>query len=217
MELPDGRVYRWAEAAGIELAAAYLNQGQAADTNLDVLAVQAPVSVGDTTIPFTMAVTFFAADEAQGGFLAIESAAALGHCYRIASNTVAKVSSTTCTVTLESGVSVIVALTTTHKVTPIKNLWKDVVVCPITTPTAVLTGINPVIIAANAYGWLQTKGMATCFLEDPAGTGDIMIPGPTTKGSVGLAVNTTNITQIVGRCVEIAPDTDFGLIWVDLE
>ena len=118
MELPDGRVYRWTEAGGTQLAAAYMNQGQALDANLDTLAVQAAVAVGDERISFTMATTFFAKDEARDGFLAVESAAALGHCYRIASNTVATAGSTTCTVTLESGVNVISALTTSHKVLP---------------------------------------------------------------------------------------------------
>ena len=218
MELSDGRVYRWTEAGGNELAAAYMNQGQALDTNLDTLAVQAAVSVGDTTIPFTMATTFFVKDEAANGFLAIESAAALGHCYRIASNTAASAGSTTCTVTLESGVTVIVTLTTSHKVTPIKNLWKDTVVCPTTTPTAVLAGVNPVVIAANAYGWLQTKGLATCFVVGTWVSGDILIPAGSTAGSLGPAdTQGTTLTQAVGRVVEIAPTTDFGLVMIDLD
>jgi hypothetical protein len=217
MELPDGRIYRFGLVGGTELAAAKLAQEIAADTNLDTLAVQAAVAVGDTTIPFTNATTFLDVDEIRNGYLAVESAAALGRCYRVKSNTKSASGATTCTVTLEDGVTVTTALTTSHKVTPIFPIGTDAIVTPNATATGRLLGVNPVVIATLEYGWFQTRGTATCLIVGTEVTGNILIPAAT-AGSVGpAATQTTTVTEIVGNVIEIAPTTDFGLVQLTLE
>lgn len=217
MELPDGRLYRYGLAGASELAAAKLAQNIAADTNMDTLAVQAARAVGTNTIPFTNATTFLGVDEIKNGYIAVESAAALGHCYRVKSNTASASGATTCTATLEEGVTVVVALTTSHKVTPHWPIGHKAIVTPNATATGHLLGVNPVIIATTAYGWFQTRGIGTCLIVGTEVTGNILIPAAT-AGSVGqAATQTTTLTESVGHVVEIAPTTDFGLVNFHLE
>ena len=216
MELSDARVYRFGLAGGAELAAAKLAQAIAKDANFDTLAVQAAVAVGDTTIPFTEATTFTAEGDLEGGYIAIESAAALGACYKIAKNRGAASGATTEIVTLQDGQTVQVALTTSHKVTPIWSVWHECIVTPNATATGQLAGVNPVVIATTQYGWFQTQGVATCLADASLVTSNIVIPG-SVAGQLGVAVtSSTTLTEAVGYVLEIAPDTDFGLFYLTL-
>lgn len=214
-ELADGRIYRFGIAGASELAANKLNQNIAADANLDTLAVQAAAAVGDLTIAFTNATTFLDQDEIAGGYIAVESAAALGACYRVVSNTASVSGATTCIATL--AVPVEVALTTSHKVTPIYPLGHECIIVPDATATGPLMGANPVVIGASKYGWFQRRGIGTCLIAGTVVVGNILIASAT-AGAVGpAATQTTTLTQNVGTAVEVAPTTDFGLVNFTLE
>jgi hypothetical protein len=217
MELPDGRIFRYILAGGTELAANYNNQN-GGDANMDTLAVQAAVAVGDTSLNVTNATTFLDPDEMRGGYAVVESAAALGQIFRIKSNTASSAGQTTSVITFEDGVSNITALTTSHKVTLTYPLGHEAVVVPTTTPTQLVIGVTPVVIATLNYGWCQSRGIASVFIVGSLTIGEPVIPAGTTPGGVAPSVSeTTNIATEVGRLVEIAPTTDFGLVFLTLE
>lgn len=224
LELPDGRLYRFGLAGGTELAAAKLAQNIAADTNLDTLAVQTQAAIGDTKILFTQATTFFTEDEARGGYIAVESAAALGHCYRIKSHKATASGSTTCTANLADGVTVIETVETTEKVTPIYPIGHDAIIAPLTTPTGLLLGVNPVIIKTLEYGWFQTRGIGTVLVSGTEVTAEPLILSGTAGALMARefeeatdADRARENVPTVAYVVEIAPTTDFGLVQFCLE
>jgi len=224
MELADGRVFRFSLAGATDLVAGNLQQSIAADTAFDTLAVQAAVAIGDTTIPFTEATTFTAEGDLEGGYLVVESAAALGHCYKIAKNAGASSGATTETVTLEGGETVQVPLTTSHKVTPLWSIWHNLIIATATTPTGALAGVAPVIIKTTEFGWVQTHGVASCLIVGTEVTGEPLILGAT-AGAVGPrefeeatdAARARENVPTVAIALEIAPTTDFGMVFLVLE
>ena len=217
LELADGRLFRFGLAGGTELAANKLAQGIASVGDQDTLAVQAAVAVGDTTIPVTEVTTFTAEGDLIGGHAIVESAAALGHLYKIASNTGASSGATTETLALVDGETVQAALTTSHKVTLVHSTWFKTIVTPNATLTGPCAGVNQVLIATTDYGWFQTHGVASCLLVGAGLVGNQLIPAAT-AGSIGVQVSqTTNVTIPVGYVVEVAPTTDFGMVFLIVE
>lgn len=115
----------------------------------------------------------------------------------------------------------------------IKNLYDDVIVFP-TAMTGVPVGITPRAVAANAYFWMQTWGIATCKVSStdtgipavgfplmPATVaGDVARPWHTastkfTSAGVLNGMRTDFMAAqrpILGTCVEVGADGETGLI-----
>ena len=165
MELPDGRIYRYAENGAVALAAAKLCQTMALGANFDTLAIQAARAVGTTTIPFTTSGSTVAENQFADGTVVVEDVALnLGEIYPVKSNTSAA-DPATCTLTLHDGVTVLNALTTTGKVTVRVNPWKQVIVVPTVAPSQMVVGVPQVIVGISAYGWLQTHGVCNVVVD----------------------------------------------------
>lgn len=175
-------------------------------------------TAGDTSISFDDGGTAFTVNQAAGGTVLFEETVDLGHIYRIKSNTVTV--STETIMQFEDGVTVQVTMpvAANNVMTFILNPWSAVVIHPTTTPTALPCGIPRVIIAANAFGWLQTRGPSSCLVIGSAIVGNIAIPAGTTAGAIGpAATQTTTVTDIIGTIMEAGPTADFGHIFLKLE
>ena len=183
---PDGSIFRYVEMGATLGVANNLYQAEVPTTNWvkQDLATTA-MAVGDSTITFTPGATAIAADELAGGTILVESAADLGHIYRIKSNTVSA-GSAACILTLENGVTVKVAVATgaTHDLTALKNPWKDIIIHP-SPATSIVVGIPRVVIAANAYGWVCTRGPASCLINGVPVINEPVVPSNAVDGSVG--------------------------------
>ena len=158
LETPDGSIFRYTEMGGTIGVANNLFQSSVAIgnwTNQDATLV-----LDATSIPFADGGTTFAVDEAAGGTLHLEEAGDLGTTYRVKSNGVTAGAVTE--MQLEDGITVLNAVTA-NAVTFIKNPWKDVVISPATLDTAWVIGIQRNIIAANGFGWTQSRGAASCL------------------------------------------------------
>lgn len=212
LELQDGRIFRFAQMGATIGVANNLYESEVPLGDWDTMAVQAAAAVGAKTISYTNGgTTLVAANDLDDGYIIVESAAALGHMYKIKSHTTGAIS-VTITVTLEDGETVRSALTTSHKVTVVKNPYKLIIIHTASaTCTAICVGVPQVLIAASSYGWVQVHGIGSCLLKGAALIGDLCIPSAT-AGSLDVAAGqTTNITQYIGRVVEVAPTTDFQL------
>ena len=157
LETPDGSIFRFTEMGGTVGVANKLYQSSVAEANWE--GTDATLVAGATSIPFADGGTNFVADEAAGGTLHLEETSDLGTTYRVKSNAVTAGSVTT--MQLEDGVTVVNAVTA-NAVTFIKNPWKDVIISPASLDTALPIGIQRKIIAANGFGWTQSRGVATC-------------------------------------------------------
>ncbi|KKM19284.1 hypothetical protein LCGC14_1657210 [marine sediment metagenome] len=196
LETPDGSIFRFTEMAGTVGVANKLYQSSVAEANWE--GTDATLVAGATSIPFADGGTTFAVDEAAGGTLHLEEVADLGTTYRVKSNTVTSGSVTT--MQLEDGVTVLAAVTA-NGVTFIKNPWKDVLVVP-SPETALVIGVARNIIAANGFGWMQSRGVATCLGNGVQVVGQLMVPSNAVDGATankkttGTATATTVTTVI---------------------
>ena len=178
---PSGSVFRYAEVGATVGVANKLYQAETrtADWVTQAIATTA-MAVGDTTITFTPAVgTALVANDLAGGTVIAEETDDLGHIYPIKSHP-AIAGAASGVLTLEDGVTVKVAMAIVggNVLTAMKNPWKDIIIAPATTPTAIPAGIPRVIIAANEWGWVQTQGVSSCLVN-----GTWVLDGPLTDGS----------------------------------
>ena len=183
---PDGSIFRYVEMGTTLGVANNLYQAEAPTANWlsQALATTAMAS-GDATITFTPGATAIAVDELAGGTVLVEETDDLGHIYRIKSNTVSA-GSAPCVLTLEDGVTVKVAIAIAagNVLTALKNPWKDVIIHP-SPATAIPIGIPRVVIAANAYGWVCTHGLASCLINGVTVINEPVVPSNAVDGSVG--------------------------------
>lgn len=218
MELPNGKIFRYGEMGGTVGVANKLYQTGAPHGNWDTLAVVTG-TLGASTITATVAGTAMLENDLAEGSCVVESAAALGHCYPIKSNTAASAANTV--LTLADGVTVQAALTTSHKVALEKNPWKDVVIMA-SVQTALIVGIPLVVIAINGYGWFQTHGVSSCVMDAAAAAtpADKLRPSEDDDGAVALAKMDEAATMDQGEIawnMFTTPDQDFGHVFLMVE
>ncbi|KKK61915.1 hypothetical protein LCGC14_3009550 [marine sediment metagenome] len=217
-ETPDGSWYRYSLMGGVTGVANKLYQGAAtAVANWTTQTHTIALAVGDTEISFDDGGTAFTVNQLEGGSLLVEETDDLGHIYRVKSNVVTASTETICQ--LEDGVTVqkAVLVEALNVLTANLSPWAEVVIPPATTPTNIVVGVPRVIIAANAFGWVQSRGLASTLAASATLPGNPSIVSGT-GGAAGIAASqTTNITGYVGRAMNLAIAGDFAAIWLECE
>src|SRR3990167_7249429 len=210
MVVEDGRTYRFAEAGGTTLERDECTQGEAPSANFLDEAV-ATLAAGVTVLTGVGSTTGNgAASLFKNGYIWSSTATNANPLYRIKDNTLITAAATTGTITLYAATKAAYAAADT--ITYIKNPWKDIIVTPNATATAVVTGVPSVDIALDAFGWVQTSGPALCLIA-----GTVVLNNPviltSTAGAVGPAASqTTNLTGIIGNCIAVEATTEHGPI-----
>ncbi len=237
MELPDGRIFRYARASATAVVAGQLYHGKAGEANtaqIISLAVAGTNAVGDRDVVVTMAGSALAANVFDDGYLFTASSigTGIGHTYKIQSASSCAAGSTT-TVTLEGNDELKVALNSSTTVGLRKNQYDELLVNTAdTVGTNTLAGVSAASAAASAYCWVQRRGPATVYTaaEVPI-VGQPVIAATTLAGAVaGLSVilpantGTTGAAtlpgkslQVVGECMSVAASTEYSLIDLMLE
>jgi len=166
----DNRGFRYVLNGATILAVGKLTSSPAeADANLldENVAVVAPI--GAINIPFTAAgATTLTEDELEGGMYCVNDATGEGQFRRISGNT-AVTAGTAITITIDEPLkTATVAATTQHSI--FLNPYSKVVICG--TVDFFITGAPQAAIAANYYGFSQTKGWGVVWNggTDAAGT-----------------------------------------------
>ena len=221
-EDPDGSVFRYTLMGGVTGVANKLYQGAAAIGAHQDTEHVGNIDVGDTQITFHDDGTAFTVDEAQGGHITVESAADLGHIYRIKSNEVTATNETICQ--LEDGVSVQFAVpdATGNFLTLQRSTWFEVILGIAGVNTAPNAGIPRVVIAAAAFGWLQTRGPCSCLVDSDAQAvlvGNGIRSGSAAAGAVSLLDETAAKIDYghIGYCMFTAADANFAQIYLQLD
>ena len=182
LQLPDGRVYRYA-LAGEALAAGFLCQDPLAVANEDMdLAVQAAGTVGDSTISVTTAGAV-AVNLYKDGYIYVNDGAGEGHIYRVKGNTVTT-GAATMTVTLADGETVKEALATATSLVGLKkNPYNGSLVYNIA-EDGIPRGVASTEVTNAYYCFLQTWGDAAVLINSTVVLGKALAPGTTTTGSL---------------------------------
>lgn len=235
MVLQDGRGYRFTKnASGAAGAAGRLFQSAVPDGNFDTLAVPAAASTYNTaglrSLRITLPATAVAKDLWAEGYAVTEAAAGAGegYAYKVVTHP-ASAGSEDITLTLASPLKH--TLNTSDTVTMLKNLYDSVLIHP-APPTASLVGVVAGDIAVSSYGWLAVHGPQPCLNVGTLVIGGGVIAASTVTGSpdgsvepAGTAITTTAATiaqiteltgSLIGKCVEVAPTTGFGLVNLDM-
>ncbi len=217
-----GSIFRYTLMGGTIGVANKLYQSAIPTANWTTQTHTIEATAGDTSISFDDGGTAFTVNQAAGGTVLFEETADLGGVYRIKSNTVTVATETI--MQFEDGVTVqlTMAVAANNVMTFILNGWSAVIISPASVNTAPNCGIQRVIIAANAYGWTQTRGVASCLIDSAT---DVVLLGNDCRaseadaGAVALHNETAGITdyQTVGYALETAPTADFGHIFLQIE
>ena len=221
LECPNGRTYRYAEMGATTAGViAKLFQSEV-NANWDTLTINSAIAVGDTEAVFTNGATQLELNELANGYVCIEETGDLGEAHRIRANTITP-GSVDGTIYLYPGDSfqVVVAVEANNVMTLVKSPFKDIIITPASEPTGMVVGIPQVVIAVDAFGWVQTHGVGSCLVDGTVLIAQQLRPSETVAGSVALLdydeVDDAD-TGAVGWCMEVAPDTEFGHIFVTLE
>ena len=182
LELPDGREFKYALNGGSAISSGKLASSAAMIGNHDMDLTTAAASVGDTSITVTLGGTAATKDQYADGYIYTNDGTGQGQIYRIASNPAAD-SSATLAVTLASNDPVNVALDSTTLSGLAVNPYSGIVVSP-TSITNRTLGVTATDIAANAYGFVQTKGLASVLVSGTVVAGEpLRVAGATLAGA----------------------------------
>ena len=180
----DGRIFRYAQAAGSTIAVGKLCIAQDITSGHEDLAVNT-ASVGDTTLDITLGGTAVAASEYEEGYVVVTDAAGEGEVYKMKAAPAQSSSSGVFTPTLEEGIRVAFADATT--VTLVRNKYRDIIISD-GTQNDMPVGVTPTSLTANEFGWVQTGGFAAILVD----TSDTVAGQPITIGDNDNGAVTTH-------------------------
>ena len=219
LELPDGREFKYVLNGSGAITSGKLTSSAAMIGNHDMDLTTAAASVGDTSITVTLGGTAATKDQYADGYIYTNDGTGEGQIYRIASNPAAD-SSATLAVTLASNDPVNVALDSTTLSGLAVNPYSGIVVSP-TSVTNRTLGVTATDIAANAYGFVQTKGLASVLVSGTVVAGEpLRVAGATTAGAAmaldrdGSGENEQEI-GVVHNVVAVS--TDYCLAFLNID
>jgi hypothetical protein len=185
LELADGRIFRYCEAGAVALSKALMCQQAVVTANWanQVQTTGTAAAIADTSIKVYVA-TAPSAHDWDNGWLNIRDGTGIGEVYNIKSHDASLLP--VIQIADEGGIRT--ATATTSEITVIKNLYKDVVVHPVTTATGMAVGVPLTTIAINYFGWLQTHGPCPMIVD----TSDTL--------TVGTPVGVPATSAVAGAC-----------------
>lgn len=211
VETDDGRVFRYCFNSTAALVAGNVIQAAPVLDNHSNLAVTA-TAVGAKSVTVTLGGTAVAANDYADGYLVVNDVDGEGHTYKIAGNPAQASTTGTVAIALEDPIKV--ALTANSQVTLIPNpFFKPVIGASAQTGTAV--GVAPFALAASAFGWLQSKGVASVLADEAITAGKALVMGDSTAGSVST-LNAAGEAQI-GVALQAGVDTEFRPVMLSID
>lgn len=212
-DLSDGREVMLVSAGGTALDAGKLMQDAAVvpnHQNIAVTAYQAYSANGNVPakVTVTLGATAATANQYAGGFVVVNDANGEGQTLRIASHPAADASASL-VITLEEGATT--ALTTSSEVCLCTPHGKDIIINP-TTSTGAVAGVTLYPIAADAYGYVVTKGLVSCLAQGAIGAG-LGISLGSVAGAVAVAAATT---ARLGYAAQAGVDTEYRAVFMNV-
>ena len=213
----NGRTYRYAKAGSVALVAGNLLQsalygGSVGTYQHDLTPSAAALGakeVSVTTVTDTLTKDLFA-----DGILAVTdggAAAAMGSLYDILSHPAGAAGAIV--FTLKDALAK--AITTSSRITIIKNIYDGAIQAPVTTPTGLAIGVAPVAVTAAYYFWLQTWGIANVLVKTALTMGTNVLRDVAAAGSAGVD-NGILANETIGQTGWVTDTTDSGLVFLTI-
>lgn len=179
-----GNKYRYVKAGGSNLVAGNLLQEPAEDTQFVSMAVPAAVAIGSTSITVTNGTTAVVANDHKDGLLTVSTSTGIGQSFHILGNTAAA-NGAACTYYVDR--PLLVALSTSSKVSVRQNPYDGVIQYPVTTQTGGAVGFARIANTASTYGWIQSGGDTPVLFDNATNTSNgasAIAPSAAVAGSV---------------------------------
>jgi len=213
-DLSDGREIMLVKAGAVAVVPGKLYQDAALVANHQNIAVTAYTAYSANgnvppKVTVTLGATAATANQYAGGFVVVNDNNGEGQTLRIASHPAAN-SGASLVITLEEGGTT--ALTTASEVCLIPAHGDSIILAP-TTLTGALAGVSLYDIAIGAYGFVTTKGLASCLADGAIAVGAMVGPSNAVAGAVEVAVLAQGI---VGNASQAGVDTEYRTIFVNL-
>lgn len=206
----DGRRFRYVKAGASALVRGNVVQAPVADTDHDDIACRA-TAIGATSLLITAGSGSGALDanEYAFGFAVIDTTPGLGQICRILDHA-AVAASTNGALNVAPEDALQVALTTSSKITLIKNPYDGVIQQPANTPTGAAVGVAIYPIMAAYYGWIQVGGVAPVLIGGTPAVGSQLVAWGDTAGEMVIdpadaADVVCGVNMIVGRDGKVLP------------
>ena len=219
LELPDGREFKYVLAGGTAIAQGVIVAAKAPTAHHDMDLVTAAAAAGASSITVTLEGTAAAEDLYADGYIFTNDDTGEGQIYRIAGHDAID-SSGSGAIDLAENDKVVVALTSSTLCGLAPNPYSGVVVSP-TTVVNRTVGTTPTAIAADEYGWVQTKGLASVLVSGTVVLGQpLRVAGATTAGAVmaldrdGSGENEQEIGVVMGV---VSVTTDYALVFLNID
>ena len=199
-----GRVYRYCLAGGTALVVGNSIQSPAEVPNHQNL-VAIAAAIGDKQIEATLGGTASTVDQYAGGYAVIDTTPGVGYTYPIRTHEAQTSTTGNVVLKLQPGWEVVIALTTTSRVTLVLNPYRGVIQSPVTTATGTAAGVAVFIIVAAEYGWLGVHGAFSTLIDTTITLVGTLV---TCVGAAAGAVTPhTGVLPIVGHIMRDGVDT----------
>ncbi|KKN31648.1 hypothetical protein LCGC14_0821970 [marine sediment metagenome] len=200
LEYADSRKFRFA-LAGELLVKGEILQGVDSTAENDLTPVAA--AIGATTISVTLG-NAAVADYFKGGYAYVDVTPALGDTYKIGAHDAFTAASGQL-IPLAGDETVLVAITSTSRISLVRNPWKGVITLA-TTPTAWVAGVAVSLIPSAEWGWVQTGGPCAVMSGGTDGEGLAFGASDDTAGT-GLAAD-ADTEFVIGCVMQTGPAAD---------
>jgi len=182
MTFDDGRVFRYCEVGGSNIAAGAIVQAPAGIANHDMDLAIATAAAGVTSLTVTLGGTAATENQYKDGYIYVNDGTGEGSIYKIKSNEAGD-SSGTCVITLDEEDGTVTAVTNGNTLVGLSvNPYSNVIISP-TTVSNIAVGVAPRALTSDYYGWLQTWGPASVLCNAAGTIGEaVRVGGASTAG-----------------------------------
>lgn len=202
----DGRYFRYVIAGATALIPGQLQQTVAEVTANEAL-TPAATAIGATSITLTSTVTV-TANQYTGGYLMVSVTPGQGYQYQIGTHA----AFTSAAPTFNLVDPIVVALTTSSRVSLVPSPWNGVIVNP-TTASGAIVGFAVAPTPASFYGWVQTVGATCALAQGTIVVGEEVSASSTTAGAV---VATSGVLVDVGYAMQGFLTTVYGPVFCNI-
>lgn len=210
-ETADGRVYRYAQAGGSNLAAGKLNVAATVNADATNKTVAATVAAGSRSVVMD-AGGAIAANVYDDGYLTVNDATGEGITYAVAGHST---TAGAAELTVQLKEPLIVGLTVdVSEVTLTQNPWGKVVIS-VTDQADMAAGVANTAVTASDYCWVQTRGVASVLADEGVTAGLAVTIGTGVAGAVE-AVDAAGEPQ-VGVALVAAVDTEYREVFLTID
>ena len=207
-------IFRYGQMGSGAVTAGKLVQHAAVIANHTNMTATATTAVGETAISVeTSGDTDMTLNQYADGYLWVNDANGEGQTMRVKSNP-AHDHSADPSVVITTYDPLATALTTSSELSLIANPHTGLIVAP-ATETGCLMGATVIDMTASYYGWFTVSGPQALLTVGTVVVGNICVRSGGTAG--GVAPATDNVLTEVGEVMAARVDTEYALVWMNLQ